>query len=316
MKKLKLRKQVWFVMVGLIFISLGIYTGIKVYQDYQYKKTNEYKLLQVGYQKEDIKKLEEVLDQSYLDKLMQEEKNEFILSLIQEKYFLKSNLERYIKYHEDNQSFTSTKVVTMVNVNRDYDYYSYDIDVDLSKDYLILTNKYYRLANDYEPEDLVDISNRYYYGSNHKIRKDAYEAFKNMWEDAYKEDIYLIINSSYRNYESQENVYNDYKKQRGEAYADSIAARAGYSEHQTGLSLDIFSKANTLTSNFRGSPAYNWLTSNAYKYGFIERYPEGKEEITGFSAEAWHWRYVGVEVATYIQENNITFDEYYAYFLA
>ena len=137
-----------------------------------------------------------------------------------------------------------------------------------------------------------------------------------MWEDAYKENIYLIINSSYRNYESQENVYNDYKRQQGEAYADKIAARPGYSEHQTGLALDIFSKENTLTSNFKGSTAYNWLVNNAYKYGFIERYKDDTEDITGFKAEAWHWRYVGIDAATYIYENNITFDEYYAYFLA
>ena len=94
-----------------------------------------------------------------------------------------------------------------------------------------------------------------------------------------------------------------------------MAARAGHSEHQTGLSLDIFSKTDTTTSNFKNSLAYTWLTNNAYKYGFIERYPENKEDITGFSAEAWHWRYVGVDAATYIHENDITFDEYYAYYL-
>ena len=74
-------------------------------------------------------------------------------------------------------------------------------------------------------------------------------------------------------------------------------------------------KENTTTSNFKGSPAHEWLVNNAYKYGFIQRYEEDTEELTGFAEEAWHWRYVGVEVATYLHEHNITFDEYYAYFI-
>ena len=110
-------------------------------------------------------------------------------------------------------------------------------------------------------------------------------------------------------------VYDGYKDSQGTTYADSIAARPGYSEHQTGLSLDIFSKENTTTSNFKDSPAYNWLTENAHKYGFIQRYQKDTEDITGFKEEAWHWRYVGVDAATYIYEHNITFDEYYAYFI-
>ena len=220
-----------------------------------------------------------------------------------------------MNYHQKNEGKTVRQVVAFVNTNNDYEYYTHDIDTDTEQDYLMLVNKYYHLDPSYEPNDLVTISNKYYYGEGHKIRKVAYDAFVDMWNQANQAGIYLIINSSYRTYKEQQEVYDSYKDSQGTTYADSIAARPGYSEHQTGLSLDIFSKENTTTSNFKDSPAHIWLTENAYKYGFIERYQKDTEDITGFAEEAWHWRYVGVEAATYIYEHNITFDEYYAYFI-
>ena len=96
--------------------------------------------------------------------------------------------------------------------------------------------------------------------------------------------------------------------------ADLSTARAGFSEHQTGLAIDILTYNVTL-SNFEETDAFKWLSSNAYKYGFILRYPKGKEDITGYEYESWHYRYVGVEIATQIFEEDITFDEYYAYYL-
>jgi len=313
--RLKVKKQVWIVLVLFIFIVIGIYAGINIYKDIQYKKTNAYKLLQVGYTLKEIELLENNLEQKEIETLFNVSKNNFLLNLFNEKYYLKKNLDRYLNYHTENNATSSTDIVAIVNTNNDYEFYDHDIDTDISKDHLLLVNKFYHLNSDYEPTDLVTVNNKYYYGSNHKIRSEVYEAFKNMWNAAYEENIYLIINSSYRDYKSQTEVYDDYKNSNGTTYADSIAARPGYSEHQTGLSLDIFSKEHTNTSNFKDSSAHIWLNNNAYKYGFIERYEEGKEAITGFAAESWHWRYVGDEVATYIHNNNITFDEYYAYFI-
>lgn len=313
--KLKLKKQVWIIFVVLIFLIIGIYAGKKIHADIEYKKTDEYKLTQIGYTKEEIKILEEKLDKETFKSLFDNAKNEFILSLIKEKYYIKNNLSRYLAYQEQHASDSPAKVITMINTYNDYKYYDHDMKTDLSQDCLMITNKFYHLEENYEPTDLVNISNKYYYGENHRIRKPAYEAFIDMWNEANKENIYLIINSSFRTFEFQVNVYDSYKNSKGTTYADSIAARPGYSEHQTGLSLDIFSKENTTTSNFKGSTAHIWLQNNAHRFGFIERYQEGKENITGFAAEAWHWRYVGVEVATYIHENDITYDEYYAYFI-
>ena len=127
--------------------------------------------------------------------------------------------------------------------------------------------------------------------------------------------IYLIINSSYRPYTEQEQLYNEYTELYGQRGADTIASRPGYSEHQTGLALDIFSKDSTTRSTFKDSAAYTWLINNSYKYGFILRYPEGKESLTGFEFEAWHYRYVGKKHAKAVHEKNITYDEYYAYYL-
>ena len=313
--KLKLKKSVYFVLGGVIFFVLAIVIGIHVYQDYQYKQTNEYKLLDSGYTKEEIKILEDHLTEDEITALASAEKDEFLLELLQDPYFIKAYLNRYTAYHEENSESLARQVVATVNTNTDYGYYTQDFDTNLEDDYLILVNKYYHLNADYVPDDLVSVSNRYYYGENHQIRSVVYDAFIDMWNAANNEGIYLIINSSYRTYAEQQQVYDSYKDSRGTTYADSIAARPGYSEHQTGLAIDIFSTEYTTTSNFKDSPAHQWLVNHAYQYGFIQRYEEDTEEITGFAEEAWHWRYVGVEVATYLHEHDITFDEYYAYFI-
>lgn len=313
--KLKLKKSVYFVLGGVIIFVLAIVIGIHVYQDYQYKQTNEYKLLDSGYTKEEIKILEDHLTEDEITALASAEKDEFLLELLQDPYFIKAYLNRYTAYHEENSESLARQVVATVNTNTDYGYYTQDFDTNLEDDYLILVNKYYHLNADYIPDDLVSVSNRYYYGENHQIRNVVYDAFIDMWNAANNEGIYLIINSSYRTYAEQQQVYDSYKDSRGTTYADSIAARPGYSEHQTGLAIDIFSTEYTTTSNFKDSPAHQWLVNHAYQYGFIQRYEEDTEEITGFAEEAWHWRYVGVEVATYLHEHDITFDEYYAYFI-
>ena len=129
-------------------------------------------------------------------------------------------------------------------------------------------------------------------------------------QDGYK----LIVNSSYRSYEEQKEIYDKYSSWYGEDDADKKAARAGYSEHQTGLAVDIQSYCSQ-KKEFDECEEFTWLTNNAYKYGFILRYPKNKEYLTGYNYEPWHYRYVGKKVSKYIHDNNITFDEYYAYYV-
>ena len=109
--------------------------------------------------------------------------------------------------------------------------------------------------------------------------------------------------------DTQRGLYNNYKNRDGEAAADTYSARPGHSEHQLGLAVDI--RSRTLTSNLTDSD-YKWMLENSYKYGFIVRYPKGKQHITQFIEEPWHLRYLGVELATKVKESGLTYDEYYA----
>lgn len=321
----KLRKGPKILLV--IIIALAIFVPIvkSRIDEYLYTKTNEYAFLQLGYSEEETKIIIDKLSDEEETKVLTYQYNEFIPEFLKCKYFMFKNLDDYLdqvitkeddffKYH-GIEGYNYDDIVGSVNTHTNRDYYTDTYKTDFTKGYGILTNKYYELGGEYAPDDLVDISIKYYYGEAKKIRSEVYEAFKRMWEDAYKEGIYLIIVSAYRDYDSQVRVYNDYQESKGTTYADSIAARPGYSEHQTGLSLDIYSKDSTVASTFKNSKAYAWLIDNSYKYGFILRYPDGKKKITGFNYESWHYRYLGVELATKVYNEGITYDEYYAYYM-
>lgn len=311
----------------VIIIALAIFVPIvkSRIDEYLYTKTNEYAFLQLGYSEEETKIIIDKLSDEEETKVLTYQYNEFIPEFLKCKYFMFKNLDDYLdqvitkeddffKYH-GIEGYNYDDIVGSVNTHTNRDYYTDTYKTDFTKGNGILTNKYYELGGEYAPDDLVDISIKYYYGEAKKIRSEVYEAFKRMWEDAYKEGIYLIIVSAYRDYDSQVRVYNDYQESKGTTYADSIAARPGYSEHQTGLSLDIYSKDSTVASTFKNSKAYAWLIDNSYKYGFILRYPDGKKKITGFNYESWHYRYLGVELATKVYNEGITYDEYYAYYM-
>ena len=236
---------------------------------------------------------------------------EEILSLMKEKYYIHDNLNRYLKYKE-NHDLDNHNIILEVNSNLDQTFYVDTEPADLSKGNLILVNKYYYLASDYVPDDMVTISPQY--GVQQYLKKEVYDAYIDMWNDAKKEGLNLYINSPYRSYNTQSGLYNNYVARDGKALADTYSARPGYSEHQTGLAFDVTS----LTTNFDTfaySNEYAWLQDNAYKYGFFLRYPKGKEYITGYQYESWHYRYVGTDIATYIHDNDITYEEYYAYFI-
>ena len=272
-----------------------------------------YKLEQLGYTNNDITIIQS-LKENQIEEILNKEYNSIIPSLIKEKYFLFNNLDEYITYFQKNHSTPLDRIIATINVKSNYDRYEEKIvtATDTSKGNLLLVNKYNYLQADYIPQDIVNIPLTYAFDDN-QTTKEVLSAFKNMWSAAKKEDLTLIVNSSYRDYASQEQVWNSYDLQRGEEYADSIAARAGYSEHQTGLALDITTYGANKTT-FEETDEFKWLDKNAHKYGFILRYPKDKEDITGYAYESWHYRYVGKEIATKIKKEGITFDEYYAYY--
>ena len=160
--------------------------------------------------------------------------------------------------------------------------------------------------------DGVLIANKTYslpsnYGSG--LTSQTTNAFNKMKNDASSLGLNLYISSGYRSYYDQKYIYNNYVKRDGQAAADRYSARAGHSEHQSGLAFDL----NTISSAFTNTPEGKWVNDNCYKYGLILRYPEGKEEITGYIYESWHLRYVGIELATKLYNDGdwITLEEYY-----
>lgn len=314
-KKYKLKKNARYGLVGIIIIIAVILVGRSIYKDYVYKHSYEYNLELRGYDDKEIQLLIKNLDDKRLDKLANTKKDPVIVAFLQEKYYISKNLDRYLKYYENHKKVAYSDIVALVNTNNDYEHYEHDLKAKTSLDELLLCNKFYKLADGYEPEDLATMKNKYYYGEAQVVRQEVYDAFVDMWNAANEEGIYLIVNSSYRSFEDQKELYDLYKDNYGTTEADLVASRPGYSEHQTGLSVDVFSKDNTSTKTFKDSPAYSWLVNNSYKYGFILRYPEGKEDITGYEFEAWHYRYVGKKVAKELHNSNLTFEEYYAYYI-
>lgn len=178
-----------------------------------------------------------------------------------------------------------------------------------SSDYLILVNKNNSISKDYVPKDLVNVTGVDYIKRENevmKLNKKALECYQLLYNEAKKEGYNLTIFSAYRSYEKQQTLW--------EARQDeNYVAKPGQSEHQTGLSVDISTRDIGITTNFMNSDAYKFLINNAYKYGFIIRYPKDKEDITGYYFEPWHYRYVGIDVSTKIFENKLTLEEYLSY---
>ena len=279
------------------------------------------KLLDLGYKNKDINTFYEKVPKS-IDVITSNKYDKNIINYISLDYFKEENLDRYIKYDFiDTKSVYDTTIlkekynyedtVTFVNAYLDKDYYSNDIQ--LSKDKAskldVIVNKYYKLDKDYEPEDLTVINSKFASGTQ-KLRKEAADKFEEMASDMLKENLKIYAGSTYRSYSYQEGLYNRYVKKDGFKEAETYSARAGYSEHQLGLAVDIVNgKWNYLSE---GDKEYTWLINNSYKYGFILRYPHESEYITGYVFEDWHFRYLGIDLATKVHESKLTYDEYIA----
>lgn len=310
--KRRIKKKAVIILALIIVLIIASIIGIKKSIEVsRYHKTYEYKFLKLEYSKEEFNTIDKlsIEDKEYLLTL---DYNRRIPKLINEKYFIEKNLKRYINLF--NKESDLSKIVSIVNVNADNEFYTNTKKTDINKKELMLTNKYNYLDDAYDSTNMVTVSNRYSYGENQMLTSDTFDAFKRMFDDAKKENLTLIVNSSYRSYAEQDEIYEKYKKNKGEEYADSIAARPGFSEHQTGYAIDLITYGAT-SSTFEETDEFRWLQNNAYKYGFILRYPKDKEYLTGYSYESWHYRYVGLSAAKIIHDENITFDEYYAYYI-
>ncbi len=158
-------------------------------------------------------------------------------------------------------------------------------------DGVMIANKTYTLPASYNPG----------------VQPEAMDAFYDMQAAAAADGISLWILSSFRSYEDQDVIYNRYVAQDGRDAADTYSSRPGHSDHQTGYTFDL----NSLEQDFQYDPAGQWLDKNCYKYGFIIRYPKGKESSTGYMYEPWHVRYIGVDLATKVTQSRLSLEEYF-----
>lgn len=182
---------------------------------------------------------------------------------------------------------------------------------------MALVNKQFSLTDDYTPSDLVRPAVAFSFGDQDieksYMRKEAAGALEQMFAAAEIEGVELFAVSGYRSYDRQSEVFGAQVAQVGEEEAVKTVAVPGSSEHQTGLAMDISSRSVNLelTEKYEETLEGQWLANNAHRFGFILRYPKGKEAVTGYNFEPWHYRYVGTEAAKIIFEKNITLEEYF-----
>ncbi|MGM1047186.1 M15 family metallopeptidase [Paenibacillus uliginis] len=180
----------------------------------------------------------------------------------------------------------------------------------------VIVNKERSLPDGYEPSDLVEPNVPFSFDEPHEkrnMRKEAAEALEKLFAAADAEGIELRAVSGYRSFARQKSVYESHVATKGEEEASRISAVPGTSEHQTGLTIDVSSPSagNALEQSFGQTKEGIWLAENAPEYGFIIRYPEGQEGITGYVYEPWHIRYVGEDLAPDIAESGLTLEEYF-----
>lgn len=157
-------------------------------------------------------------------------------------------------------------------------------------DGILIANKTYSLPADYDPG----------------MSQEALDAFEEMRVDAEEEGLYLKNSSDYRSYYDQERIYNRYVEDDGVELADTYSSRPGHSDHQTGLAIDL----NSIDDSFGDTPESDWVAENAHKYGFIIRFPKGKDKYTGYQYEPWHIRYLGIEKATEVFKSGLSLEEF------
>ena len=200
-------------------------------------------------------------------------------------------------------------VINTVNMGLDSPFYQ-NIDVIVNPyELTVLVNKYNQLPAGFEQAGLVEVERAYRSndGKQYLLTGNTYENYKIMSDAAKADGVSMYIVSAYRTESYQRGLYNGRVTSTGKVNADNYTARPGHSEHQTGLAVDI----GSTKGSFEYTPEFKWLQAHAHEYGFILRYPKGKEWITGYSYEPWHYRYVGTDAARVIHEEGITYEEYY-----
>ena len=292
--------------LAALFVLLVI---VKSCQGIAYNFTNECKIYKLGYTIDEARTLVATLSEAQEDTLIAHQEHDTIaIPMLGMRYFIADNFSRYLAFHKkDSTSAPLDVIVALVNVGYDRDRESSAVPCDTSKGQLMLVNGRHYLDENYKPENLATFSMDYCY-ENQRAQSVVVDAFMVM-QQACKEqtDAQLMVNSAYRSYKDQIGTYKRNPK--------GYAARAGSSEHQTGFAIDVTSRQHPMRWPFDKSEEGIWMREHCHEYGFILRYPKKQSQIFGFAYEPWHLRYVGKEVAKRIHDEDITFDEYYAYYI-
>lgn len=327
-RKKKIKKSIKIILLILLVITLS-YISITIYKNSNKENTSnenlpnniiedkiKTKLSSRNYSDKDIEFIKKELSDDNINYLIEKNiDNKIAMNIINETYYIDEYLEKYINYFNENSTLSPKEIITRVNAHLDTEFYTNTEKTDDTLGKFVILNKHYYSDGNYKGKDLIDVDSSYnLYGYDFQLSKECYEAFLKMYNDAKDKGYAFKINSAYRSYEKQVTIYQGWVNKDGQALADTYSARAGFSEHQTGYAFDVRDYPFT-NDDYSKTKSFTWVSENAYKYGFIIRFPKDKEYITGYQYEPWHYRYVGEEAAKYIYENDITFEEYYEYFI-
>lgn len=283
---------------------------VKSCQGIVYNYSDECRIFKLGYTIDEARALVAVLSDEQADSLIARGEHDSIAyPIINERYFIARNFDQYLAFHKvDTTSATLADIVAIVNVGHFPDKGNKAVPCDTSKGQLMLVNGRHYLDEKYKPDNLKPFTKTYCY-EDQKAHQAAVDSFIEMQHECKKQTgCHLMVNSAYRSYQDQKGTFKRNDKR--------YVAHPGHSEHQTGLAIDATSLQHPEKWSFGKSKEGIWMRENCHKYGFILRYPERQSHIMGYSYEPWHLRYVGAEVAKRIHDEGITFDEYYAFYIA
>ena len=299
----------WMSVPVAVAAVLVLLVTVKSCQGIVYYNSDECRIHRMGYPIEEAQLLVSTLSNSQVDSLIaRQEHDTMAIPVIQARYFIADNFDRYLAFHKkDTTSAPLSNIIALVNIGADQNRETCAVPCDTSKGQLMLVNGRHYLDESYGPNSLATFNKRYCYEEQRALPV-VVDAFMAM-QQACKEQTgaQLMVNSAHRSFQQQIAMHK--------RSAKGYAAHAGYSEHQTGLAIDVTSLEHPMRWPFDKSEECAWMHEHCHEYGFILRYPKRQSRIFGFAYEPWHLRYVGTEVARRIHDEDITFDEYYAYYL-
>lgn len=282
-----------------------------IYCEHDNLVKNINKLLDKGYSNNDVSIILTHGDDNDVSEFAKRDRVKYLEEFYEYPYAKIKYYDRYVQYSYETGEDEKTTVLH-IGLNMDKEEYKDATNVKRFS-YTMLVNKYHSLSEDFIPIDLIEVPDEYRGSEVVLANSTALRAMIQLIEAANTEGLKPLIADGYRSHDDMVEMAEFYRKWYGDSYVDNYIAKPGYSEHQTGLAFDM---ASATVKSFGNSNEYKWMVDNAHKYGFIARFTKRGESLTGYRAEAGHFRYVGKEVAEYIYKNRITLEEYYVQFLA